>query len=800
MSRYLPVFRGLAKQPAFTLLAVLTLALGIGINVGIFSALEALVLNPLPYPEAHRLISIYEDASWLGYAKNTPAPANFRDWQRESRSFAGMGATAGCRGTLTGGSQPEEVNCRSLTPNLLPILGTKPMIGRWFEEAEDIVDPKVVLLSEGLWRRRFGADPQVAGKSIQFNGRAVTVVGVMPDSFRFPQADIEMWIPIGLTPQRWNARSSHFLSVYGRLAPGVSMNEAKQELQAIQKRINQAHPEDCDPRMGIAMETLRDRLLGKTQLALWVLMGASAMVLLIACANVANLLLTRATGRQRELAIRSALGASTAALMEVIFAETLLLTLIGGLGGMFVAWASQGALEALIPESMLGAVRIELDERVLGFALLASFLAAVLASVTPLLHILGAPLVNLLRQDSRASAARSTVRLRNVLVVGEVALTVTLLGGAALMTRSLFEIWNAPLGFDATNLYSIRVSQSAPKYTESAKREVLYQRSMEKIRALPGIEAVSFAATPPFFSTGNSNGYMIEGITPAGRAENEDILVRNGTTNYLQMLGAKLKEGRFFTEADRAGAMPVAIVNEFFGRKHFKGQSPIGKRICVSPCAPNPVWRTIVGVVVEVRERGYDLNPKQVAYTSSSQMESWTCTMLLVRGRNVAASIPAIRRAILEVDSDQPIGRVQSFDDLLAIDQASRRQQMFLLGAFSGLSLLLACLGIYAILSYSVELRRNELGVRIAIGATGCDLIRLVVGQGMRLALAGTALGLVGAVLLGRWLETSLYGVKPFDPLSLSIVCGLLLTTALVACLEPALRAARRSYFWQLAQ
>lgn len=800
MSRYLPVLRGLAKQPMFSILAIVTLALGIGVNVGIFSALEALVLEPLPYPESHRLVTIYEDASWLGYAKNTPAPANFVDWKREARSFAGMGATAGCRATLTGGSQPEEIRCSSLTPNLLPLLGTKPLLGRWFEDSEDVPDPSSVLISEGLWQRRFGADRNIVGKTIQLNGRAVSIRGVMPDSFRFPQADVELWMPAGLTPQRWNSRSSHFLSVYGRLAPGVSLGEATQELRAIQKRINQRHPDDCDPRMSVMIETLRDRLLGKTQLALWILMGASAMVLLIACANVANLLLTRATGRQRELAIRSALGASTAALMEVIFAETLALTLAGGLGGIALAAASRGALETFIPESMLGAVYIGLDGRVLLFSLLASFLAAVLASLTPLLHILGAPLVNLLRQDSRASSARSTVTLRNVLVVGEVALTVTLLAGAALMTRSLIEIWNAPLGFDPGNLYSIRVSQSSPRYLESTKREELYQRSMEAIRALPGMEQVSFASTPPFFSHGNSNGYAVEGITPAGRAENEDILVRNATTNYLPMIGAKLKEGRFFTEADRAGAQPVAIVNEFFSRRHFNGKSPLGKRICLTPGAPNPVWRTIVGVVAEIRERGYDLNPKQVVYTSSSQMETWTCSMMLVRGKNIPASVPAIRRAILDIDPDQPIGRVQSFDDLLAIDQASRRQQMFLLAAFSGLSLLLACLGIYALLSYSIELRRNELGVRVAIGATGADLLKLVVGQGMRLALAGTALGLCGALLLGRWLESSLYGVKPFDPLSLTIVCGILLLTALLACLEPALRAARRSYFWQFAQ
>lgn len=760
--------------------------------MAIFSALDAVVINPLPFPEPKRLVAIYEDASWIGYKRNTPAPANFADWKRQSRTFEDMAATSSCRSVLTGDGLPEEVACRKVTANLWPILGVKPVIGRWFTAAEDHPQPDVALIGEGLWKRRFGRDPSILNRTIQLDGRAVQVVGVMPQWFQFPD-DRELWVPQGFSAEEITRRGSHFLRCFGRLKAGVSIEQATADLSGIQKRLNAANPNDTDPRMSVWVEPLQEALVGNTSLALWILMGASSMLLLIACANVANLLLARATGQQRDLAVRSALGASSQDLMWHVLAETVVLASIAAVAGIALAFISRRLLENFIPPALKSVVRIDLDWQVLLFAFGASLFAALLASMIPAYHVIRMPLITLLRQDSRSGSSRSVLRARSLLVAGEVAVCVALFVGAGLMIRSLAKIWDTDIGFQPQNLMSVRVSLPARTYDKDLKRLQFYEAALEKIRALPEVAAADFAGTPPFFSIGNSRGFALEGKTPAKQNEAGDMLTRPGTNGYLQTLGAHLVAGRFFNSTDQQDSEKVVIVNETFARKLFPNEPVIGKRMSFSHENYERKWRTVVGVVKEIRERGYDLDPKPVTYVPINQLEETSIGELLVRSRTGSPErlSNSIRAAILSVDPNQPIGLTRTFDELLKLDQANRRQQMFLLAAFSSLSLVMACLGVYALLAYTVELRRQEIAVRMALGASQSNVVQMIVRQGVQIVSVGILAGAAFAVAAARGLSSFLYGVQPFDPVTLLSITALLVAVALLACIVPARRAAR---------
>lgn len=792
MSPFSRRLRFLWNQPGFSALAILTLALGIGVNVALFSALEAVVINPLPFPDADRLVAVYEDSSFVGYKKNTPSPANFLDWRREAKSFEDMAATRGCRAVLSGDGAPEDLPCRNVAWNLWPMLGVKPILGRWFTAAEDHPQPDVVMISEGLWTRRYARDPGILDRTIQIDGNAVRVVGVMPRWFHFP-VDMEMWRPIQLSPNDMAQRGSHYLTCYGRLKPGVTVAQASAELLGIQQRLNKLYPQVTNPRMGAFAEPLRDAMAGNVREALWILMGAAGMVLLIACVNVANLLLARATNRQRELAVRSALGASSRDLMGQVFGETVALAFLGGAAGVILAFAARRVLQNFIPEALKGSVAIALDPRVIAFAFAVSLCAAVIAALTPAFFVLRAPLMSVLRQDSRTGASRGAVRTRAALVVVEVAMTVMLLAGAGLMVRSLMAIWNTDLGFRPQGLVVAQVTLGGPKYANDDRRFQFYERALEAVRAVPGVAAADFASTPPFFSIGNSRGFAIEGRTPANQWEPSDMLTRYSTSGYLQTIGATLLSGRFFSDADREKAPPVVIVNETFERTYYGAQSALGKRMSFSNDGVKREWRTIVGVLRHVRERGYDYASKPVTYVPVRQSQDAFASQLVVRSLQGSPDtlVNSVRQAVQSVDPDLPLGHVRTFDQILSVDQASRRQQMFLLLAFAGLSLVMACVGIYAILSYTVELRRQEIGVRMALGATGGDLMRMVAMDGMKLAGFGAIGGGLATLASVRVLRASLYGIQPFDPATLIAVCGILAVVVMLACWIPARRAAR---------
>ena len=795
--KILPTFRTVRSRPGFWLLATFTMALGIGVNVAIFSALDALVLRPFPFPQPDRLMAVYEDDAFVGYPKGTPSVANYLDWRRQSQSFADIGATRFCRAVLTGDGRPEQAACRTFTDNVWPILGVNPIRGRWFSGEEDHPRPDVVVIGEALWTRRYGRDESLVGRAIRINDAPFKVVGIMPAWFRFTERT-ELWLPMGFTPQQLSERGRHILNCYGRLKPGVSARAAEQELKQIQSRIDKAYPQDTDPRMSVSLEPLQDALVGSTGPELKILMGAAAIVLLIACANVANLLLLRATGRQQELAVRAALGANHADLLGLVLVETLLMSLAAGAIGLMLAFLSKQLLENFIPEGLSGSVAIAIQFRVLAFTLAASFLAAIVAAVGPMVHLRRMPLMDALRQDSRSGGSGPAAsRLRGLLVIGEIALTVMLSSGAGLLIKSLYVIWKIDIGFRPAGLMAVSVSLPPQKYADDAKRWAFYDAALEKIRAIPGVTAADFSNTPPFFSFGNSNGFAIEDRTPAGRWEPGDMLTRIDTAGYLETIGATLVAGRHFTIADREGTPDVAIVNQSFANMFFPGQSVIGRRISLTdattPENPNRRrWRTIVGVVKEIRERGYNWPPKPVTYIVLRQIADWTAGQLVVRSRldSPLTLLNPIRRAIQEIDPDQPIGQARTFDEILALDQTSRRQQMALLSLFAGLSLVMACLGIYAVLAYMVESRKHEVGIRMALGAGRTDVVRLVATQGLRLTGLGALLGVTGVAFGGRLLESSLYGVRPFDPATVAAVCGIVGLVALCACVVPARQAA----------
>jgi len=579
---------------------------------------------------------------------------------------------------------------------------------------------------------------------------------------------------------------------FGLLKPGVSAERASAELRAIQARISERYPKDADPRMSAWAEPISDALLGPMRAALWILMGAAGMVLLIACANIANLLLARATRRRHEVAVRAALGASRGDLIRQISAETLVLTAAACIVGIVLAFWSRRLLENFIPTALQGTVSIGVGAKSLAFAVGAGLLAAFIATLTPAIHLLRASAVTALREDSRTGVARGVIHLRGILVAGEVALTVALLSGAGLMVRSLMAIWKTDLGFNPAKLMVVQVSLPANKYEDETRRNNFYDRAIERIRSIPGVAAADFTVTPPFYSIGNSAGFAIEGRTPEGQWERGDMLVRSGTTTYLETIGAKLSAGRFFTAADRGGAPDVVIVNESFVRAFYPGKAALGKRMSFSGDSRH--WRTNVGVVKEVSERGYDYAPKPVTYVPARQLSGWSANQLMVRsvGAEPERLLNAIRAAIQQVDPDQPVGLTRTFDQILAIDQASRRQQMFLLVVFAGLSLVMSALGIYAVLAYSVELRVREIGIGMALGAGKMTVMRMVISDGMALVLAGAAIGSLAAAFGGMLLRASLYGVEPFDPITLVGVCVSLALVALAACWIPSRRAAAR--------
>jgi putative ABC transport system permease protein len=780
--------RILRKSPGFTVVVVATIALGIGANTAIFSTVDAVLLRALPYADPDRVVMVWEDASAIGFPRNTPAPANYADWARLNRSFSGVAATRGASASLTGDGVPEQLIGRAVTPNFFPVLGVRPALGRTFTEEEDRARAQVVVISYGLWQRRYGGDPAIVGRGIAMNGTRYDVIGVMPRWFVFRNRDVDYWVPIAFTPQQAAARTSHYLNVVARLAPGVAIDAARDDMRRVDETLQRLYP-DANRSLQSVVVPMRDDIVGNTRTELLVLMAAAAAVLLIACANLASLLLSRAVGRRGELAVRSALGATRGRLVRQMIVEATVISAAGGLLGVLLAPAGVGVMAQLTPRGFPPQPSSVLDLRLLAFAAALSAATGVAFSLIPALQAARASLRDALQQGGRAAAGGRGRLTRDGLVVLQVAAALVLLAGAGLMLRTLANLRALDLGFNSDRLLTLRTTLPQTRYADPSTRLAFYDRVIAGVRALPGVEAAAFASNLPFMTAGNTSWLGIDG-RPQRPDELRDALLRVGTPSYLATLGVRAVDGRILDERDVAGAPRSVVVNETLARTFFPGRSSLGERLRFGQ-VDGPLF-TIVGVVADVRERGYQLAAKPGVYLSFAQTpDTWALPENLVvrAARRPEDLADAVRRVIAGVDPDQPVAAVRTMDDILDLDVADRQQQMVLLGAFAGLALLLASIGLYGVLSYAVTQRSREFGLRIALGASAASVMRMVVARGLLLTAAGLTIGLALAWAAMRALQNLLYGVSAADPRTFGAVIALLTAIAAVACCLPAWRA-----------
>jgi putative ABC transport system permease protein len=785
-------FRQFRLNPGFFLTAVLALALGIGANTAIFSAVEAVLLRPLPYGDPSRLVIVWEDASFIGFPHNTPAPANYADWHAQNQSFTDMAAFRYRVASLTGDQLiPEQLIGGGVTPNFFDVVQVHPLLGRVWTREEDSGQSKLVILSYALWQRRFGADASVIGRKILMDGEPTEVVGVMPVGFFFPIKEVDYWISGFFTPQRLAERDSHYLTVVARLRPGVTVQQAQSDMSAIAKHLVEQYP-NSNTNIGAVVVPIQRDFVGETRVGLWVLQVASVFVLLIACSNLANLLLARSSSRRREIAVRVALGASSKQLVAQLLAESLLLSLAAGVLGLWLSRLFWQALGRLAPDQLVG-TRFSLTAPVLVFTASIAFLSTILFGLVPALKATRVSLQETLKQGTRTGESRGGLRLRDALVVSQFALALALLVGAGLMIQTLWNLRQVDLGFRADHLLTALVPLPQPKYDSDAKRRTFYDGVLEQLRDRPGMISAGFSSDAPFTSEGDTESYTVEGEAPGGPGEINDALYREVTPGYLSAIGARVIEGRFLGPSDVETSQPVVVVNHFLANRHWPGQSAIGKHLHMGGnLAENRKWLTVVGVVADVRERGLLLDMKPAVYLSTEQVKRPGADYLIVRtAQEPLAAAGVVRDAVWAVDSQQPLAQVRSMDQIIENNVADRKRPMVLLGIFAALALILACIGVYGVLAYAVAQRTREIGVRIAVGARPVDVTRMVVIRGLRLGVTGVALGVGLALLLGRLLQSLLYGVKPVSPAVYVAMSAVLLLVALLACVIPAQRAAR---------
>jgi putative ABC transport system permease protein len=795
--------RLLARSPGFTAIALFTLMLGIGATAAIFSVVDAVLLRALPYRDPQRLVSVFEDITDVGFPRNTPAPGNYADWKAQTRIFEDAAAASdGGRFNifnLTAGparqpSEPERLQGASVTQNLFSVLGATPSLGRVFVPEEDRPGgPRVVLLGHGLWKRRFAGDPGIAGRAIVLNGERYTVVGVMPASFSFPSDNIDLWTPMRFTREQLADHGAHYLHVVARLRAGVTLEQANAGLQVLCKRLARAYPDTNSIVRRFFAEPLQDTYTQGARTGLIVLMSAVGFILLIACANIANLLLARATGRQREIAVRTALGAARARIVRQMLTESALLAAGGGLLGILLADWCFNLLKNLVPEDLSRTVSLSLDPRVLAFAAAISLASSLLFGMAPALQVSRIDLNGVLKEGGRGSSGFRRGALRNLLVVGEVALSLILLVGSGLLLKSFARLRGLDPGFRADHVLTVRVDAPMTKYGDFTKRSEFFARVLDRVRALPGVQAAGFTSALPLTWEGGSSGFTPEGVAPTPGVP-WDANNRVVSAGYFEAMRIPLRRGRLFQDADGPDAPPVAMVNEAMARKFWPNQDPIGKRFKLGEPGENTPWFRIAGIVGDVRQMRLNQPPRQEMYFPYWQAkDNWMVPrdVAIHTSGDPLRLAGAVRQAIWSIDKDQPVSNVMSLDDLLDQEVAQRRVQAALLGGFAALALILACIGIYGVLSYLVTQRMREIGVRVALGASASDVFRTVAGEGMTLAGVGIAAGLAGALALSRLLGSLLFGVGAGDPLAYAAAVAVFGAVALLACYFPARRAAR---------
>jgi putative ABC transport system permease protein len=784
--------RMLIKNPSFTVIAVLTLALGIGANITIFSVINSVLLRPLPYAASERLVFLWSEAPSQNIKETSSAYANISDWREQNRSFEDLAVFDPTSVTLTGAAEPEQVQSVRASANLFPLLGVAPLLGRTFTADEVERKARVVVISHGLWQRRFGASPGILGQTLDIDGASAQVIGVMPERLQFPGRDTQLWEP-NTAFSNWEVqraqRGAGPWRVIARLKPQISLPQAQLEMDAIAQRLEQAYP-NSNKGLGVNLVPINIQLTGRNvRLALWILFGAVVCVLLIACTNVANLMLARGIAREREIAIRMALGAGRMRLIRQLLTESSLLSLLAGAVGLLIAMAGIKALISFSPPNIPHLDGVEIDVTVLAFTIGLSLLTGLLFGLAPALKVSQSHPGEALKEGRSASGGSGGGRLRGLLVITEFGLAVLLLSGAGLLVRSFLHIQAVDPGF---NPERILIANIAPALnSKSDQWRAFYQQVSERVAALPGVEAAGLAEE--IFITGNPGGMLTIERSSADSSEQARIPFRRDAIGegFFQTLRVPLRAGRFFNAQDNQGSMAVTIINEAMARRFWPREEALGKRFKLGPAQSANPWLTVVGIVGDMRRESMERQPIAQIFLPHLQREERRMNLLVRTTGSPTQLAAAVRNEIRSIDKTVLIYGISTLESLLARAVANRSFQTWLLTLFSAVALLLAAVGIYGLIHQSVVLRTREIGTRIALGAQPRDILRLVVGQGMRLALFGIGAGWLAAFVLTRVLAGLLYGVTATDPMTFIAVPSLLLLVALLASYLPARRATR---------
>jgi putative ABC transport system permease protein len=807
--------RGLAKSPGFTAIAIVTLALAIGANSAVFSLINALLIRPLPYQQPSRIALIWEQFKTQGLERIPCSPPEFLDLEKDFQSGTGLAAFTYQTFNVGGGDVPERISGATVTPSLFPLLGVEPIKGRTFaREEQGQGHDDMIVISERLWKGRFNSDPTLIGKSLLLNGRSYTVIGIMPAKFEFPiplfgiqgnqfAERVDIWKPVAFTQRELKDRGNRSYAMITRLKPGISPKQAQAELDKIISNWSQTYPDNYRGNSGFGAKIypLQDQVIGGMRTGLAILLGAVVFVLLIACANLATMLLARASARERELAIRVALGAGRWRLLRQMLIESVLLAVAGAAGGIVLSIWGLEFLKQIGARTIPRLAEVNVDLVVLTVTAVVAVGTGILFGLIPAFASAKPELTEALKEGGRSSTtgARRN-QIRNSLVVVEVALALVLLVGAGLLLKSYARVQNIDPGFDRRNVLTAEIDLPQPKYPERGSADYdhgdaitnFWNEALRRVRQLPGVEATAATIVLPLSGSNTDSSFAIEGRAVGQKEPTPDEELRTVSADYFKVLKTPLLRGRFFTESDNADAPLVVIINDALARKYWPGEEALGKRITFSdPRKPDVKWRTIVGIVRSIRHRGLDVDPAPEYYLPLGQDPERSMVLTIRSVQDPRSLASAVRREIQSIDPDQPMANVRTLEVVTADSVAPRRMSMVLLAAFAGIALLLASVGIYGVISYLVVQRTHEIGVRMALGAQRGDVLRLVVGHAAKLVGIGTVIGLILAFLSTRALSALLYSVGMFDAATFVFVTFALAATALLASYIPALRATR---------
>ena len=777
--------RSLRRNPGFAAVVLITLALGIGANTAVFSVVKGVLLDPLPFENPHQLVQLYEKRSKQGRLRNVVSAPDFADWRQETQLFKDMAAITGAAFPLTTPDGAELIVGARVTSNFFSMLGVKPRLGRTFVvEEQSPGKNRVLILTHGLWQRRFGGDTSVVGRKIVIGGEPFEIIGVLPEMASVIASDAEIWQPLILDTQ--SSRQSHFLNVYGRLRPGVTLAHARAQMDVVAARLQQQYPDDNTDH-GVNLFALEEEATGKVRPALLLLLAAVTLVLLVACANVANLFIARTSHRQREISIRTALGAGAGRLVRQLLTEAMLLSLLGGAAGLALAHLAVQSLLAANPGNLPRLQNVKLDTGVFLFTIGIAMITALLFGLLPAMHAARAKIANALRQGGRTATSR--VGTKKAIIVAEVALALILAITSGLMVRSFFRLAAVHPGFEAANVLTLDVPLMSPHYKDPQRRVAFLNELSNRLSQLPGVTSVAAINALPLTGRDSGSNFSIVGRPPVGYSQLPNGRFRVATPGYFGTLRIPMLAGRGIESRDHDKAAPVVVINETMARQFWPGEDPIGERIVLAQ--GDDTVREIVGIVGDVKHYALDGETRPEMYFPYAQQPQMNMTVVLRTTGSPGTLTGAARAKVHSIDATQPAAKIRPLEEVLASSLAQPRLYSALLTTFSAVALLLAAVGIYGVMSFTIAQRTHEMGIRMALGARSGDVRNLILREGLRLAMLGIVLGTAGALALGRLLKTLLYDVEPTDPATFTVAVVLLLAVAAIACYVPARRATR---------